>query len=61
VNLEEEADRMTRLLQGKTLATVRRHQNTEIVLEFSDGTRLFVNNVPAGLEFSVTETEPEED
>jgi hypothetical protein len=52
--LEDEATKLTDLLRGKTVRVVRRHRVGELLIEFDDDTRLFVNNVPDGFEFSVT-------
>jgi hypothetical protein len=54
VNLENEAAELTNLLRGKIVEVVRRHRPGEILIEFDDGTRLFVNNIPDGLELSIT-------
>jgi hypothetical protein len=53
-NLEDEATNLTNLLRGKTVKVVRRHRLGEVMIEFDDETRLFVNNSPDALEFSVT-------
>ena len=53
-NLDDEAKSLTALLGGKTVKLVRRHRAAEILLEFEDGTRLFVNIGANGLDFSVT-------
>jgi hypothetical protein len=52
--LEDEATKLTNSLRGRTVKVVRRHRLGEVMIEFDDGTRLFVNNIPDGLEFSVT-------
>ncbi|MGX9432511.1 MULTISPECIES: hypothetical protein [Bradyrhizobium] len=54
--LEQEAEKLTELLKGKTVRIVWRHCADEIAIEFDDGdrTRLFVNRDPAGLDISVT-------
>ncbi|WP_144780341.1 hypothetical protein [Marinobacter maritimus] len=53
--LEREAKAIEELLIGKVLTGVIRHQSSEVVLQFSDGTRLFVNGeVQGSLDFSVT-------
>ena len=53
--LEREAKSIEKLLAGKILAGVVRHQSNEVLLQFSDGTRLFVNAQEHGsLDFSVT-------
>jgi hypothetical protein len=54
VDLENEAAELTNLLRGKVVEVIRRHRPWEILIEFDDGMRLFVNNIPDGLEFSVT-------
>ena len=41
--LDEEERRATEMLKGKTVKVVRRHRATEVVVEFSDETRLFVD------------------
>jgi hypothetical protein len=53
-DLEDEAAKLTDLLRGKIVKVVRRHRLGEVVIVFDDETRLFVNNVSDGLEFSVT-------
>jgi hypothetical protein len=53
-DLEKEAAKISRLLKGKTVKIVRRHRVSEIMVEFDDGTRLFVNQDSDGLEFSIT-------
>jgi hypothetical protein len=52
--LEDEAKSLGELLCGKTVKIVRRHRPTEVMIEFDDGTRLFVDAIPDGLDFSVT-------
>jgi hypothetical protein len=54
VDLEDEGTKLTDLLRGKTVKIVRRHRSGEVMIEFDDGTCLFVNNISDGLEFSVT-------
>ena len=41
--LDEEERRAMEMLKGKTVKVVRRHRATEVVIEFSDETRLFVD------------------
>ena len=53
--LAQESARATDMLLGKTVARLVRHQNTEVLVEFSDGTRLFVDYRDGGLELSITE------
>jgi hypothetical protein len=52
--LRDEADRLTHLLRGKAIKQAKRHRKGEILLEFDDGTRRFVDMVAEGLEISVT-------
>ncbi|MGZ8271864.1 MAG: hypothetical protein ACXW1T_11585 [Methylophilus sp.] len=52
--LEQEATRATKLLKGKVVAAVIRHQNSEVLIQFTDGTRLFVDKNPLGVELSIT-------
>ena len=54
-DLENEARRATDILRGKVVRVVWRHRSKEIGLEFTDGTRLFVDVTAAGeLEVSIT-------
>jgi len=52
-DLEKEANEIQGLLVGKTLSRVLRPRVNELVLEFSDGTRLFVDTKSTP-EFSIT-------
>jgi hypothetical protein len=54
VELCEEELRATQLLGGKTVARIRRHRPTELLVEFTDGTRLFVDVAGDVLELSIT-------
>ncbi len=54
LTLEQEADRATELLKGKVVSIVWRHREGEIGIQFTDGTRLFVDHIPTGLEISIT-------
>jgi hypothetical protein len=53
-DLKREAERATALLQGKTVRLVWRHREQEIGIEFTDGTRLFVDQTRTGVEISIT-------
>jgi hypothetical protein len=53
-SLSKEAERATELLRGKEVATVWRHRKGEVVIEFEDGTRLFVDWTQDGVELSIT-------
>ena len=46
---------MTKMLRGKTVRIVRRHRRQEVMIEFEDETRLYVDWKPEEeLEFSIT-------
>ncbi len=53
--LELEAARATEMLRGKTVWTVWRHRQGEVTVQFTDGTRLFVDHTSDGVELSITE------
>jgi hypothetical protein len=53
--LDEESSTATALLAGKTVTHVIRHRPNEMLVEFSDGTRLYVDATDGRLELSVTE------
>jgi hypothetical protein len=55
IDLETDAERMSRLLRGKAVRVVKRHRIGEVLLEFNDGTRFFVNAIADRLDFSITE------
>lgn len=58
-DLEAEAAHATELLAGKTVKVVRRTNERVVLVEFSDGTRLFVDSKTA-VELSIIGTnEPE--
>lgn len=52
--LEVEAQRATDLLKGKVISIVWRHRKGEVGIEFTDGTRLFVEHTQDGVELSIT-------
>lgn len=54
IQLSQEAARATQALAGKVVARVDRHRASEVLIEFTDGTRLFVDGTTQGLELSVT-------
>lgn len=53
VDLASESDTATEMLKGRSVRVVRRHRETELLIEFEDGTRLFVDSQTA-LELSIT-------
>lgn len=55
MTLEEESMLATEMLSGKVVARVVRHRETEVLVEFTDGTRLFVDRSTNGVEVSITE------
>ena len=55
LELEKEAKRATEMLKGKKVLKVLRHRIGEFGIEFTDGTRLFLDHQPEGIEISITE------
>ena len=51
--LSQEALRATELLKGKVVASVFRHRPAEVLVEFTDGSRLFVDIAQNALELSI--------
>jgi hypothetical protein len=54
MKLAEQAERASEMLHGKVVARVIRHRLAEVILEFTDGTRFFVDSATEVLELSVT-------
>ena len=54
-DLNDEARRATEMLAGKRVRRIWRHRPYEAVIEFTDGTRLFVDGRDVSLELSVTD------
>jgi hypothetical protein len=52
--LEQEAIQATELLQGKVVSLVIRHREAEVVVEFTDQCRFFVDRSQDGVELSIT-------
>ena len=52
--LAEESNRATEMLAGKVVASVKRHRQSEVLIEFTDGTRFFVDQCAEGVELSIT-------
>jgi hypothetical protein len=59
-SLKMEAEHATEMLHGKTVRVVWRHRSKEVVLEFTDKTRLFVDCTTEGAELSITEGQDNE-
>lgn len=53
-DLKDEQQRLQSLIADKVIAQVRRPRASELMLEFSDGSRLFVNVDGQDLDLSVT-------
>lgn len=51
--LAADARKVTRVLAGKTVKAVRHHRATEILILFTDGTRLLVDHTTDGLEITM--------
>jgi hypothetical protein len=59
--MDEESQRATDLLQTRTVHRVARHRPGEILVEFTDGVRLFVHVDESGyLEISITGCDEDE-
>ncbi|MGW8201336.1 hypothetical protein [Sphingomonas sp. VDB2] len=54
MTLEEEEERATSMLLGRVVVRVLRFREHEVLIEFDDGTRLFVD-AAAPLELSITQ------
>jgi hypothetical protein len=52
MTLEEEAERATALLLGKVVKRIVRHRDREVLIQFADGDRLFVDG-ESSLELSI--------
>ena len=52
--LKDESERATSLLEGKVVLRVFRNRAKEVGIEFTDGTRFFVDHQPSELELSIT-------
>lgn len=53
-DLEAEGQRATEMLKGKVVQTVWRHRPGEVGIEFTDGTRLYLDTTEGGIELSIT-------
>ncbi|MCV9941046.1 hypothetical protein OIU35_32240 [Boseaceae bacterium BT-24-1] len=53
VDLELEGDRATKMLSGKSIKSIKRHHPGEVLIEFTDGTRLFIDAKAEVLELSI--------
>jgi hypothetical protein len=55
MDLETEGKRATEMLQGKVVEKITRHRVREMCVEFTDGTRLYVDCNDDGVELSITD------
>ncbi|WP_187805597.1 hypothetical protein [Aquipseudomonas alcaligenes] len=53
-NLKEESIKATELLKGRKVQAVVRHTPSEVLIQFTDGTRLFIDVSNEELELSIT-------
>jgi hypothetical protein len=53
-DLRSEANRLEEILKDKTINKVYRNRSNEVVIEFNDGTRFFIEIDGKELEFSIT-------
>lgn len=58
--LSSEAKDAEDMLRGRIVARIWRHRPKELGIEFTDGSRLFVDGQESGLELSITGTEIDE-
>ena len=56
MDLKAEAQRASEMLKGKIVAGVTRHRAEEVCIEFTDGSRIYVDRKSEvkGLELSIT-------
>lgn len=54
MKLNEEQEKLTKLLQDKSIKTIHRHRSEEVVIEFNDGSCFIVDIDGKKLEFSIT-------
>lgn len=52
-DLTAEAEHASAMLAGRSVRRIQRHRANEVLVEFDDGTRLFID-APAPLELSIT-------
>lgn len=54
MDLDAEAERASELLKGKVVACVKRFREGEVLVEFEDGSRRYVDRSEGGVELSIT-------
>ena len=52
--LKKEEKRATKLLKGKIVKKIWRHRKEEVVVDFEDGTRFFIDWRESELDLSIT-------
>lgn len=52
--LTKESELATKILVGKVVSHVVRHRESEVLIQFTDGTRLFVDSKNSLVELSIT-------
>jgi hypothetical protein len=53
IDLNAEAERAKELLKGKVVVRAARHREAEVMVEFTDRTRLYVDRCADGVELSI--------
>ena len=53
-NLKEESKKATELLEGRKVQVIVRHKPSEVLIQFTDGSRLFIDISNEELELSIT-------
>jgi hypothetical protein len=54
MNLEEETITATQMLKNKVVECLWRHREREVMIQFTDGMRLYIDHTSTGLELSIT-------
>lgn len=54
MDIEKEENKLNALLCGKVVEKIFRYKKTEVCIQFTDGTRFFINRTDDKLEFSIT-------
>ncbi len=54
LSLRDEEKRMLKLLKNKIVSKVFRHRAKEVGLEFTDGTRMFIDHLGNRLDITIT-------
>ena len=54
MDLAEEENKITELLSNKVVKRIMRHRESEVVIEFNDGSTFIIDTNDKSLEFSIT-------